>query len=190
MNPLSKVLDDALRRMDGGIGLEARAVMLWPDIVGPQIARATEATAARGGTLLITVRSEAWSSELSFLKSDLLRRYRKRLGQDYIKDVRCKVGRVRGTLETPLPQAPPDEEVRRIRLPAAEIARIGEAAEATDDLELAQAIRRALTHEAQLRQWRLTHGARLCSRCGAAYRTSRSSCPACIQDDATRDSPL
>src|SRR5690242_10120584 len=81
MNPLSKVLDDALRRLDGGVGLEARAVMLWPEIVGPQIARATEATGARGGTLLITVRSEAWSSELSFLKADLLRRYRKRLGE-------------------------------------------------------------------------------------------------------------
>lgn len=176
--------------MDGGIGMEARAVMLWPEIVGPQIARATEATGARGGTLLITVRSEAWSSELSFLKSDLLRRYRKRLGEEFVRDLRCKVGRVRGTLEVMPVHAPPEEEVRRLKLPAAEVSRIGEAADATEDPELAQAIRRALTHEAQLRQWRLSHGARLCARCGAAYRTSRACCPACLQDEANRDAPL
>jgi predicted nucleic acid-binding Zn ribbon protein len=189
MNHLSKVLDDALRRLDGSAGLEARAVMLWPEIVGPQISRATEATGARGGTLIITVRSEAWSSELSFLKTDLLRRYRKRLGEEFVKDLRCKVGRVRGTLETASPQTPPDSEVRRLKLPASEVARIAEAADTTEDPELAQAIRRALTHEAQLRQWRLSHGSRLCVRCGAAYRTARPFCPACVQDEGTRNSP-
>ena len=179
LNPLAAILDQALKKLDlGEAALEARAVMLWSDVVGPQLARATEAQKMQGGTLIVITKSSSWNQELSMQKTTLLRRYRERLGQELIKDIRFTVGAVRGVPTQRVRVAPPEEEVRRIRLPEAEVARISAAAEAAD-LELGQAIRRALTREAQLRLWQLSHGARECPGCGAAYRTQQDRCPAC-----------
>jgi predicted nucleic acid-binding Zn ribbon protein len=185
MNPLSRVLEEALKKLDlTDAALEARAVMLWPQIVGPHMAKASEAQRVRGGTLLVVTRSSGWNQEFGFQKGAILRRYRERLGTDFVKDLRFSVGPVRGSPVAPAGQPPPDAEVRRIRLPEARIEEIRRAS-ATDDPELSQAIRRALTHEAQLRQWHLEHGARACPGCGAAHRSARDLCPACRQDALT-----
>jgi predicted nucleic acid-binding Zn ribbon protein len=189
MNRLSDALGEALRRLDNNAGLEARAVMLWSQIVGPQMAAASEVRSVQDGTLVVVTRSSAWSQEFSFQKRTILRRYREKLGQEFIRDLRFTVGAVRGISDPAANHAPPDAEVRRIRLSPVEVASIRRAAD-TGDPELAQAIRRSLTHEAQIRHWHLEHGARPCSRCGAAFRTPRDLCPACLQDEATRDSPL
>jgi predicted nucleic acid-binding Zn ribbon protein len=185
LNPLSQILDQALRKLDlADAALEARAVILWPQIVGPQMAAASEARSVRGGVLAVIARNSAWNQEIAFQKPLILRRFRERLGESFVKDLRCSVGAVRGVVEPPASRTPPEEEVRRIQLPQSELDRIREASR-TGDPELAQAIRRALTHEAQLRHWQLAHGARACPRCGAAFRTPQDLCPACRQDDST-----
>lgn len=185
MNSLSDVLQAALKRLDlEEAALEARALMLWPHIVGEQMARASEAQKIQGGTLVVVTRSSVWSQEFSFQKPTILRKYKDRLGKEFVKDLRFVVGAVRGIPPSPASRVPPEEEIRRIRLEAAEIERIRHASE-SEDPELTQAIRRALTHEAQLRAWQLQHGARECPRCGAAYRTSHHLCPACRQDEVT-----
>jgi predicted nucleic acid-binding Zn ribbon protein len=138
----------------------------------------------RAGTLIVVTRSSAWNQEFSFQKGTILRRYRERLGKEFIKDLRCSVGRVRGVAEPSASTVPPEAEVRRVKLPEAEQAQIKAACEGADP-EIAQAIRRALTREAKLRRWRLEHGAKACPRCGAAFRTPHDLCPACRQDDAT-----
>lgn len=182
LNPLAAVLEDALRKLDlGDAALEARAVMLWPEIVGPQVSQATEARRVQAGTLLVTTRSSAWSQELSFQRIALARRYKERLGRDFVKDFRFTVGPVRRAAYAAPAPAPPEEEVRRIRLDPREIEQIRACASAAEP-ELAQAIRRALTREAQLRHWQLSHGARACPGCGAPYRTQHDRCPACRLD--------
>ena len=186
MNPLSGILDEVLRRTDvAEAAHEARAVMLWPEIVGPQMARASEAVKVQAGTLVVVTRSSSWSQEFSFQKETILRKYRERLGRGVVKDLRFTVGSVRGISPQAYPQGPSTEELLHIRLSEEEVQRIQEAA-TSDDPELGQAICRALTREAQLRQWHLQHGARPCPRCGAAYRTVHDLCPACRQDDTTQ----
>lgn len=182
MNSLSEVLEAALKRLDlQDAAFEARAVMLWPQIVGEQMARASEAQKVQAGTLLVTTRSSVWSQEFSFQKPAILRRYKERLGKEFVKDLRFNVGPVRGMAPAPAISTPPEEEVRRIELPRDEVNRIARAS-ASEDPELAQAIRRALTHEAQIREWQLRHGARCCPRCGAAYRTNQPLCPPCRRE--------
>jgi predicted nucleic acid-binding Zn ribbon protein len=184
MNSLSEVLNAALKRLDlADAALEARAVMLWPQIVGEQMARASEAQRVQAGTLLITTRSSVWSQEFSFQKPAILRRFKERLGKDFVKDLRFTVGPVRGVASAPGIATPSEQEVRRIRLPREEVERISRAA-ANGDPELAQAVRQALTHEAQLRAWQLQHGARECPRCGAAYRSNHPLCPPCRREAA------
>lgn len=178
LNPLSRILEDALRKLDlEDAALAARAVMVWPEIVGEQMAKASEARNVHGGTLHVLTRSSAWNQEFTFQKQAILRRYRERLGADLVKGLRFTVGRVRGVDPSP-EHAAPEEEVRRIRLPDPEIEQI-RSASASEDPELSQAIRRALTHEAQIRHWQLRHGARECPRCGAAHRTPFPVCPCC-----------
>jgi predicted nucleic acid-binding Zn ribbon protein len=178
MNPLGKILEQALRSFEKEGGLEARVVLLWPDVVGPQMARVSEVRALQGDTLVVVTRSSGWSQEFSFQKATILRRFRERLGHDQIKDLRFVVGKVRGSVEPPVEPQLTDEEVRRIELPRLELERIQEATEEADP-ELAEAIRRALTHEARLRQWHLAHGAKACPQCGAAHHTPHKLCPAC-----------
>jgi hypothetical protein len=183
MDSLSHVLEEALRRMGGAAGLEARAVLLWPEVAGSHVARATEVTGAPGGVLLVTTRSEAWSTELSLMKPVLLARYRTLLGREFLRDLRCRVGRVRGALEPQPSPAPPAEELRRIALPRLEVERIAEAAASTEDPELSQAIRRALTREAQLRRWLLARGGRACPGCGTVHQGASRRCPACRTEE-------
>lgn len=186
MNSLSDVLEAALKRLDlAEAALEARAVMLWPQVVGEQMARASEAQRVQGGTLLVTTRSSVWSQEFSFQKPAILRKFKERLGKEFVKDLRFTVGPVRGVAPPAGRRAPSEQEIRRVELPAAEVERIARAS-CSEDPELSQAVRRALTHEAQIREWQLRHGARECPRCGAAFRTSHGLCPACRQDDATQ----
>jgi predicted nucleic acid-binding Zn ribbon protein len=178
MNPLGKILEQTLRSFEKEGGLEARLVLLWPEVVGPQMARVSEVRALQGNTLVIITRSSAWSQEFAFQKETILRRFRERLGHDHVRDLRFVVGKVRGAVETPADPGATEEEVRRIELPRVELERIQEATDDADP-ELAEAIRRALTHEAKLRQWHLEHGAKACRRCGAAYHTPHNLCPAC-----------
>ena len=91
--------------------------MFWPQVVGEQMARASEAQRVQaGGTLLVNTRSSVWSQELSFHKPAILRRYKERLGKEWVKDLRFSVGPVRGVAASAGLSTPPEEEVRRIRL--------------------------------------------------------------------------
>lgn len=182
MTTLAEALRDVVRKLElEDVALEARALLLWPEVVGPQLARSSEPVRVRAGTLLVHTANSGWSQELSFQKERILREYARRLGKSLLKDLRCTVGPLRGHEDATLRPAPAEEEVRRIRLDEAEVETIRAAAHC-DDPELEQAVRRALTREAQLRHWRLEHGARSCPQCGAAHRSSRPLCPACHQD--------
>jgi predicted nucleic acid-binding Zn ribbon protein len=52
----------------------ASALPAWADVVGPQLARVSEATGFDGGVLFVRVRSSAWLAELKRFERELLRR--------------------------------------------------------------------------------------------------------------------
>lgn len=53
---------------------QARVIPEWPKLVGAQIAAVTDPVALqRDGTLVVSVRSNAWMNELSLLEPELLR---------------------------------------------------------------------------------------------------------------------
>lgn len=68
---LASVLDQAglTSRM-----AQARVIPEWPALVGPQIAEVTEPVALQGdGTLVVSVRTNGWMTELSLMEPELLR---------------------------------------------------------------------------------------------------------------------
>ncbi len=71
------------------------AVDLWPQIAGPKTAEHTRATEVDGKTLVIVVDSPAWSTQLRFLKPQLLRKIEGRVGKGLITDLRFVLGAAR-----------------------------------------------------------------------------------------------
>ncbi|HTW91095.1 MAG TPA: DUF721 domain-containing protein [bacterium] len=72
-----------------------RAVTLWPEIAGPKTAAHTRALEVDGSTLVVIADSQAWMTQLRFLKPQLLRKIETRMGAGLVSDVRFVLGRAR-----------------------------------------------------------------------------------------------
>lgn len=89
LRPTGEILESVL----SGLGLAGRlrereALTLWPELVGPEIARRSEALRIQRGVLFVRVDSAAWSQELLFLKTKILSRFEESLGPGLVKEIR------------------------------------------------------------------------------------------------------
>jgi hypothetical protein len=95
-------LDDEIARELGRVGeagggstVMPQVVDVWPDAVGPTIARnAWPARVARDGTLHVATESSAWAFELQQLSAEILGRLRAALGGDAPSSLRFAVGKL------------------------------------------------------------------------------------------------
>ena len=140
----------------------AEAVLLWPQAVGPELTRFSEAKTLRDGVLIVEVPDSETAMHLTLQRERFLRSYRDRLGVRELREIRFVVGRPspRGShrAEAPArPDADPDEMSRLART-------LGEL-DLPDDLAGAafDAGRAWLGHRARL----AAQGHEPCSMCGA-----------------------
>jgi predicted nucleic acid-binding Zn ribbon protein len=68
------------------------AVDLWPQMAGPKTAEHTRAVEVDGKTLVIVVDAPAWTTQLRFLKPQLLKKIDERIGKGLITDLRFVLG--------------------------------------------------------------------------------------------------
>ncbi|MBC8104600.1 MAG: DUF721 domain-containing protein [Cytophagales bacterium] len=166
----------------GALDFEAKirehtAPLVWAEVVGPQVAGATEVIGVREGVLRVSTKSSVWSSELTFYKNDILQRLNTRLGaragSPAITDIlfqnhglkRQKEAR-EAAENAPPPLAPTPEELDDVALSAGALATVEEGVSAiTDDLLRAR-LRRLRIADMKLRTWRLDSGWTPCPRCG------------------------
>lgn len=85
----------------------AEAVVAWPRVVGPEVARFATAVAFQHGTLVVEVADAETAMHLGLQREHVLRAYRRRLPELQVRDVRFRVGRV---APPPPPEAPPAPE--------------------------------------------------------------------------------
>jgi hypothetical protein len=87
--PLSKLLrnflDEARKNYPEGAH---RLYEIWPEAVGPSLARVTRPLSLSAGKLTVAVEGAVWLQELSLFKSQLLSNLNERLGGHTIKSVR------------------------------------------------------------------------------------------------------
>ena len=91
---VADVLAEIFRR--GGMKRAVRraeAVLLWPQAVGPELARFSEAKTLRDGTLIVEVSDSETAMHLSLQRERFLRSYRDRLGVRELREIRFVVGR-------------------------------------------------------------------------------------------------
>ena len=86
--PAGDVINSSLKKM----GLdkktrEYRAIILWPEIVGKQIANATKVERARDGVLRVTCKTSAWANELTMLRAEILKKIDERVGNGVITEL-------------------------------------------------------------------------------------------------------
>lgn len=87
-----KTLETAIQELVEKLGLrkirEYDAVTRWPDIVGEQIARVTEAVRIDRGVLVVRVKNGPWRNELTMRKREILEKTNSHLKDVQIRDIR------------------------------------------------------------------------------------------------------
>lgn len=181
---LGDVLGAEARRMklDGAVG-EAAAVLLWPEVVGEQIAAVTEPERVRDGVLYVIARTHTWAFELTFHRQQILKGLNARLGRNAIKEIRFRPGAIPAGAAAPPPEpAPADADLAAVELTPAEVEAVEREAIQVADSDLQALVRRMLTNERKRAVWHREHGFRPCGACGALHAGPGASCPACRRE--------
>jgi predicted nucleic acid-binding Zn ribbon protein len=76
---------------------EYQAVSVWPEVVGEQVARHTQAEWIENSELTVRVDSHTWIQELTFLKPEIIGKLNTRLGKPVVKEIRFLISRKRAT---------------------------------------------------------------------------------------------
>lgn len=110
LTPLRSALDGwRPRRRGPGLGTLDAIVLAWPEIVGPQLAAATQPLSLAGDALVVTTASSAWSQQLSFLVPEILRGLHEIAQAQGVARIRFRVGTLRRAAAPRRGQALPNE---------------------------------------------------------------------------------
>jgi len=163
--------------------LTSRAIALWPELVGPQIARVSRPERLERGALSVVTRDGSWSAEIMMQKQVILEEFKRRIGRGAVRDIRCRVD---SSLSATPPAKPGGDAPAEVQAPAAldpvEMQRI-------DDVvchlppELADGVRRAMQADLLRQKKLLQAGGALCAACGAALPAGCRLCAACTAVD-------
>ena len=69
---------------------EAQALWLWPQLVGPHLARETSAQALRGGTLWVNASSTPLAHQLHLERRGLIDRLNEMIGAPVVREIRFR----------------------------------------------------------------------------------------------------
>jgi predicted nucleic acid-binding Zn ribbon protein len=170
--PVGSLVSERLARL--GFETKVREYMapsVWAEMVGPQVAAATEVEKVKDGVLYVRTRSGMWAQELTFYKDDILRRLNRRIGarhEPIITDIRFLNRGLRSKPEqdAPPPHRPSADELDDMELSPRERAAIDEGIAGIADEGLRERVRRVRVASAKLRLWRMENGWMPCPECG------------------------
>jgi predicted nucleic acid-binding Zn ribbon protein len=110
---------------------EGRIWLVWDQAVGAKIASHAQPATFRDGTLTLNVDSAPWMQQLNFLKREMIAKVNAELGQEMVRDLYFKAGRV--VRQAPEPK--PEKEKRR-PLSDQELSWVSEQAASVEDPDL------------------------------------------------------
>src|SRR6185437_9807475 len=170
------VIENVLTGLEmGSRTREYLALILWPDIVGEQVARITAVESVRNGVLHVDVDSAVWAQELQYYKPDMLTKVNNYVGGGAIHDIlfhvrtRPRKGAARGRS----PARPKRGQPVDIQLTLDECREIEETAHQVSDPELREALTGTMASYRRMERWMVIEGWKRCVRCQALYRRRR-----------------
>jgi predicted nucleic acid-binding Zn ribbon protein len=162
---------------------ERSALSVRSEIVGPRISKATKAEQIRDGILFVGCRTATWANELTFLKTDIMGKLNKRLGGQYVKDIRFSTRSPKQLVQTPDEVEErdqiPEKEFEGIQIPPEDLQKIEAVSLEAESEELAARIRKTLITSRKLDQWKIDHGWKKCDSCGSLIEEGDTVCPWC-----------
>jgi predicted nucleic acid-binding Zn ribbon protein len=93
VEPIGRILKEVIE--DLGVGprmAEQRAVIEWPDVVGPKVASHCRAIRIEQGRMLVEVGSPVWAQELSLMRRTIIQKINRRLGSRTVQSLHFVVG--------------------------------------------------------------------------------------------------
>ena len=143
---------DLIDKLLHGLGLDDRlnqykALVIWNDVVGPQIAARTRPVRIRDSILEINVDQPAWMQQLQLMKPKILTRLNAELGKARLKDLYLKHGKVNVHPDKPM-EAPP--AWRMVQLDSREKQQIEDLLNAVQDAGLKKEMEKFLHKQMRL----------------------------------------
>ena len=163
---VSNILAEVFKR--GGMKRAVRraeAVLLWPQVVGSEVAKFTHATSLQDGVLFVTVPDSETSMHLMLQRQRFLNVYQGKFGVRDVREIRFRVGRPNQPDHAP----EPNDDVAINAKDLAKFARDIEALQLPDDL--AQPAMQAAKALLRYRARREAEGWLPCELCGALTDT-------------------
>lgn len=91
--PLGEVLEGVLEEREWNERLRGSRILgQWPRVVGEEVARHCEPVRLSGGILVVRARSQAWATELSYLRSRIRDHANALVEERLVRDVQIVVG--------------------------------------------------------------------------------------------------
>ena len=143
---------DLVDKLLHGLGLDERlhqykALIIWNDVVGPQIAARTRPVRIRENILEINVDQPAWMQQLQLMKPKILSRLNAELGEATIKHLYLKHGKVDVHPDKPV-EPPP--AWRMVKLDDKEKKQVEDLLSAVKDTELRDEMEKFLQKQMRL----------------------------------------
>lgn len=144
---------DLLGTLLAGWGLEERlhqyrALLIWDEVVGPQIAARTRPEKIRDGVLEVCVDQPSWMQQLQLLKPQILARLNARLGDGALREIYLKRGKV--TAQAAAVGKIPAQGWRNVSLSSEEAAELRTLLAAVADTELRRELESLLVKQTKL----------------------------------------
>lgn len=143
---------DVVDKLLKGLGLDERlhqyrALIIWDEVVGPQIAARTRPVRIREGVLEVNVDQPTWRQQLQLMKPKILAQLNAELGKATIKDLYLKRGKVNVRAEK---QKEPPPAWRMVQLDESEKKQVEDLLTAIEDPELHDEMERFLLKQMRL----------------------------------------
>jgi len=93
LQPISRILENALREAGVGERLAGRAPLLqWREIAGPEIAAHVRAVDLVDGVLVLEADHGAWRQETSMLANEIVEKFNARFGEGTVSQLQWRQG--------------------------------------------------------------------------------------------------
>jgi hypothetical protein len=143
---------DLVDKLLKGLGLDERlqqyrALIIWEEVVGPQIAARTRPIRIREGVLEVNVDQPTWRQQLQLMKPKILAQLNAELGKATIKDLYLKRGKVSART---VKQEEPPPAWRMVQLDENEKQQITELLTAIEDPETREEMEKFLLKQTRL----------------------------------------
>ncbi|MCM2265385.1 MAG: DUF721 domain-containing protein [Desulfuromonadales bacterium] len=144
---------DLVEGLLAGWGLDERlqqyqALIIWDEVVGPQIAARARPERIRDGVLEICVDQPTWMQQLQLLKPQILTKLNARLGEGSLREIFLKRGKV--AARTTAASKPPAPAWRKMMLSGEETTELRTLLAGVEDEELRRDLENLLAKQLKL----------------------------------------